>query len=323
MIFVPPRVQPKPTETSEQLGSFGAYIQRPTPNVNGMTALFFGENGVDSDTISALSLNKFQNILVYVQVYLVKDPVGRIMRENGKYPIIAQFQAYVSRPAPKKTGMVAQFFAPNGPDANSVVELGKTEYQDALVFVDIRSNQSISDLTEIEVDNHNLINENYISRITKQQKEFYQKKEKEFRKMNDKLDLSVFFIRPDVLKAVGTPEVFSKWLTDHKTCSFPMHHSHCPMAGKAEKIPYLDGDYNYLPLCEEHNIQVQDSVFFNENSSYFTFKHQIFLKEWVSAFFRTEFSIDGKSEPDPSRIIEWAASHNVAKHLPPDYKAVN
>lgn len=323
MVFIPPRVSPQPTSTSEQLGSFGAYIQRPTPNQSGMTAQFFGENGVDSDTITALSLNKFQNIQVFVQVYLIKDPLGRIMRENGKYPIIAQFNGFVNRPSPKKTGMTAQFFAPNGPDANAVVELGKTEYQDALVFVDIRSNQSLEDLAEIELNNVNIINENYISRITKQQREYYQKREKDFKKMNDKLEFSTFFTNFKVLNTVGKPEDFAEWLTLYKTCCYPLAHKHCTFAGKAEKIPFIDSQYNYLPLCQDHLPEVLNQNFFTENDSYFSFKHQIYLKEWVHDFFKREFSIDGKSEPDPGRIIEWASANKIASLLPADYRAVN
>jgi hypothetical protein len=323
MVFAPQHLSPKPTAVSEQLGAFGAYIQRPTPKLTGMTALFFGENGVDSDTISALSLNKFQNIQVFVVVYLVKDPVGRIMKKDGKYPIIAQFNGFINRPNPQKAGMVAQFFAPNGIDANAVVELGKTEYQDSLVYVDIRSNQSISDLTTIELENTNVINESYMSRITKKQKEFYQKKEKEFRKMNEKLDLSTFFYRPDVLKSVGTPQEYTQWLEAFKTCAFPLQNKHCTIIGQAEKIEQFDGEYNYLPLCSEHFHKVQDLAYFEENKSYYTFKHQILLREWVAHFFKVNFSIDGNSEPDPGMIFEWAVTHNLVKHLPSDYKPVN
>lgn len=323
MVFSPVRVQPQATSTSEQLGSFGAYILRPTPSQSGMVAQFFGENGVDSDTISALSLNKFQDIQVFVQVYLVKDPLGRIMRQNGKYPIIAQFYGTVNRPSPKKTGMTAQFFAPNGPDANAVVELGKTEYQDALVFVDIRSNQSIEDLTDIEENNISIINESYISRITKQQREYYQKREKEFKKMNDKLEFSTFFTNPKVLNTVGSPEDFAKWITLYKTCCYPLAHKQCSFAGQAEKIPFIDSEYNYLPLCETHLPEVLNQSFFQENESYFSFKHQILLKEWVHDFFKQNFSIDGKSEPEPGRIIEWASANKIASFLPIDYKGVN
>lgn len=323
MVFIPPVVTPKPTATSQQLGSFGAYIQRPTPNVSGMTAQFFGENGVDSDTISALSLNKFLNIQVFVNVYLIKDPLGRLMRNNNTYPIIAQFYGFVNRPTPKKTGMVAQFFAPNGPDANAVVELGKSEYQDALIYVDIRSNQSISDLSQIELENVNAINENYITRITKQQKEFYQKKEKEYRKMNDKLDLSTFCNRPEVLNAIGNPDDFAQWLNNNKTCIFPTQYSHCHLAGNAEKIANINGNYNYIPLCQEHLKEFVNQNHYTNNEQYYTFKHQLLVKEWVLNYFRKHFSIDSKSEPDPELVIEWAAKNNIAKYLPADYKSVN
>lgn len=322
MVFTPSQVQRKATSQSERLGAFSGYIFRPKPNQSGMTAQIFGENGQDSDTISALSLNKFLNIQVYVKIYMIKDQVGRLMKENGKYPVIAEFNALVNRPTPQKTGMMAQFFATNGIDANSVVELGKSEYQDALVFVDIRSNQSINDLNQIEIENTNYINENYATRITRQQREHYQKREKEYRKMNDKLDMSSFFLRPEVLFSVGTPQDFAKWLEDYRNCAFPLQNGHCKNIGRALLTPRLDGKYNYLPMCSEHAEKLDDLHYFKENSSYYTFKHQLLLKEWILSFFKLNFSIDGNSEPEPNRIIEWGASHNLNGYMPLDYKSV-
>lgn len=323
MVFLPPQVQRKASAESEQLGAFSGYIFRPKPTQSGMTAQIFGENGQDSDTISALSLNKFQNIQVYVKIYMIKDPIGRLMKDNGKYPIISEFNAFVNRPTPQKTGMMAQFFATNGSDANAVVELGKTEYQDALVFVDIRSNQSVEDLQKIELENTNIINENYATRITRQQKEHYQKREKEYKKMNDKLDMSSFFLRQEVLYAVGTPEDFAKWLSEYRNCAFPLQNGHCMNVGHSFLTPNLDGKYNYLPMCSEHAPKLDELKYFQENSSYYTFKHQLLLKEWILAFFKKNFSIDGNSEPEPNRIIEWAAGNNLNKHMPLDYKPIS
>lgn len=323
MVFTPSQVVRKATAESERLGAFSGYIFRPKPTQSGMTAQIFGENGQDSDTISALSLNKFLNIQVYVKIYMVKDPIGRLMQDQGKYPVIAEFNGIVNRPTPQKSGMMAQFFAPNGMDANAVVELGKSEYQDSLVFVDIRSNQSIEDLSKIEIENTNYINENYATRITRQQREHYQKREKEYRKMNDKLDMSSFFLRPEVLVAIGEPEEFAKWLEDHRNCAFPLQHSNCMNVGHALLVPQLEGKYNYLPMCKEHGEKLDDSHYFKENSAYYTFKHQLLQKEWILDFFKKKFSIDGNSEPEPNRIIEWAVAHNLNRYMPTDYKPIS
>ena len=59
--------------TNEQLGVFSGYIRRPIPNQSGMIAQIFGENGDDADTILALSLSKYQDVQVYVNIYLIKD----------------------------------------------------------------------------------------------------------------------------------------------------------------------------------------------------------------------------------------------------------
>ena len=67
--------QQQSLKTSEQLGAFTGYIRRPTPTNAGMTAQIFGENGNDADTILALSLSKYQEAEVFVNVYIIKDAV--------------------------------------------------------------------------------------------------------------------------------------------------------------------------------------------------------------------------------------------------------
>lgn len=57
------------------------------------------------------------------------------MSEHSEYTVIADFTAFVRRPKPLATGMVARLYAENGPDADAVVGLGRTAYHDALVDV--------------------------------------------------------------------------------------------------------------------------------------------------------------------------------------------
>jgi len=54
------------------------------------------------------------------------------------YPIIARFQARIRRPAPKDDGVMAQFFGADGPAADAIAALGRTEYNRALAHVSVR-----------------------------------------------------------------------------------------------------------------------------------------------------------------------------------------
>lgn len=53
------------------------------------------------------------------------------------YPVIADFNGQIRRPSPLRGGMVANFFAANGVDADAVVALARTEYLDSRVDVEI------------------------------------------------------------------------------------------------------------------------------------------------------------------------------------------
>jgi hypothetical protein len=61
---------------AEQLGEFEAYVRRPKPQISGMVARFFGEDGAAADRISALSLSRFVDSPVSVSVQLIKRPDG-------------------------------------------------------------------------------------------------------------------------------------------------------------------------------------------------------------------------------------------------------
>ena len=62
------------------------------------------------------------------------------MTENqdlSVYKVIAQFEAFIRRPEPLRTGMTALLFAENGLNADQVNRLGISEYQDAFVAVEM------------------------------------------------------------------------------------------------------------------------------------------------------------------------------------------
>lgn len=63
-------------EDGAELGGFVASLRRPAPLQSGMVASFFGENGEPADAITALSLSKYLDATVRVQVRLMKLPDG-------------------------------------------------------------------------------------------------------------------------------------------------------------------------------------------------------------------------------------------------------
>lgn len=309
-------------KTDEQLGAFTGYIRRPTPSNTGMTAQIFGENGNDADTILALSLTKYQEAEVFVNIYLIKDSAGQIMKKDGSYPLISSFLGYVKRSMPKKEGMIAQFFAPNGAYADEVSKLSRSDYLDCLVFVDVRGNLAINNQNAIQEQNIQEIDTNYINKMTKNEKQEFEKREKSFKKMNDLLQFSEFLQRKDVLTNLGTEENFQTWLEGQKLCSHYEDNEPCKNQAVVMESDFLPRPFNYLPVCEHHFDDLQNYEHFDENRKYYEMKHHLLLKQWALQILSEKFSHNGKGEPDPKKVIEWAAGKNLSRYLPVKYNAV-
>ena len=309
-------------KTDEQLGAFTGYIRRPTPSNTGMTAQIFGENGNDADTILALSLTKYQEAEVFVNVYLIKDSVGQIMKANGAYPLISSFMGYVKRSMPKKEGMIAQFFAPNGIYADEVAKLNKSDYLDCLVFVDVRGNLSIGNQNAIQQENIQDIDNNYINRVTRNEKIEIDKREKSFKKMNEALQFGEFLQRREVLTALGSEDDFKAWLEKQIICSHYEDGDPCKNRAEVMESDFLPTPFNYLPVCEHDFASLQDSAQFEENRRYYEMKHHLLLKQWALQVLSEKFSADSKGEPDPKMVIEWASGKNLSRYLPVKYNAI-
>lgn len=307
--------------TGEQMGVFGGYIRRPLPNQAGMIAQIFGENGDDADTILALSLSKYQDVQVFVNIYLIKDPNGMIMKKGDEYPLISSFLGFVKRSLPKKDGMIAQFFSPNGEHADSVSLLSKSEYQDSLVFVDVRGSLASQNPEQVSKENLMEIESHYAEKVTKYQKLEIARHQKQFKKMNEHILLSEFLYKIEVLTELGLPEEYKRWLPSHKSCAHAKDRE-CNNATQAVEINSLFKPFNFLPCCEKHKADLQNEEHIQENLPYYEMKHKFIIKDWGWNRMKELFSPDGKSEPDPSKVIEWATAQNVRKYLPTKYNNV-
>jgi hypothetical protein len=309
-------------KTDEQLGSFTGYIRRPIPSNTGMTAQIFGENGNDADTILALSLTKYQDAEVFVNIYLIKDAIGQIMKKDGTYPLISSFLGYVKRSMPKKEGMIAQFFAPNGIYADEIAKLSLSDYLDCLVFVDVRGNLAIKNQDLIQQQNIKEIDTHYINKMTKNEKQAFEKREKTFKKMNELLQFSEFLQRKEVLTNLGSEESFQNWLKEKKLCSHYEENEPCKNLSIVMKSDFLPKPFNYLPICKYHFNDLQNYDHFSQNRKYYEMKHHLLLKEWALQILSEKFSYNGKGEPDPKKVIEWAASKNLSHYLPIKYNSI-
>lgn len=307
--------------TNEQLGVFSGYIRRPIPNQSGMIAQIFGENGDDADTILALSLSKYQDVQVYVNIYLIKDSNGRIMKQGEEYPLISSFLGFVRRSQPKKDGMLAQFFSPNGEHADAVSLLSKSEYLDCLVFVDVRGSLASKEAEKVKQENIIEIDSHYLDKVTKQQRLEFSKKEKQFSKMNDQLQLSEFLYKVEVLTALGNAEEYKNWLKETQTCAHAQERP-CMNESDAVEVQGIFKPFNYLPCCSVHVNSLSDEKHLEEHQTYYEMKHRLLAKKWAWSKMMEKFSFDGKSEPDPAKVIDWAASKNLSRYLPNKYEAV-
>lgn len=301
--------QNKENIDQQQLGAFTGYIRRPTPNTYGMTAQIFGENGEDADTILALSLTKYQDAKVSVAIFLIKDADGKLMKESDGYPLISSFDGFIRRSLPKKEGMIAQFFAPNGVDADSISILSKSCYQDSLVFVDVKGINCPTEETFNEV-----IDSKYSSKLTKTEKKELADREKEFTKTNSLLEYSQFLYSQEVALAISTPSEFKKWIEETQPCcsSHP-----CLNQSITQEIDFIIKPFNFLPLCESHNILSEEHL--KTTQSYYEMKHRLLLKNFIWDNLVVKFSDPLIKSPNPQKIIDWAKLNNLHRLLPSKY----
>ena len=308
--------------SDEQLGAFGGYIRRPLPSISGMTAQIFGEDGDDADTIVALSLTKYKDLQVFVNIYMIKDSVGQPMKNNGKYPLISSFVGYIRRSTPKPDGMLANIFATNGPDSDSVSDLTKSEYQNCLVFVDIRGIKAQTNMEKIHAESEEAIKKSYSNRLTKAEREEISHMDKKYAKKNELLSAE-FLSRLEVLMALGSADEFKNWLGINAPCSHRQDDL-CLNNTEVVKVEGLLEPYNYLPSCAEHKDEMSKYEHFNDdrNRMFYEMRHRYLLKQWASSKLKDKFAEDGFQEPNPAKVLEWAAVKGIGKYLPTKYTVV-
>ena len=329
----PAAIAPSQAESdaeSVHIGAFSAYIRRPVPTKSGMLAQFFGEDGDDADTITALSLTRYVDSDVQLDVFLIKDDVGRSLKNaDGSFSRISSFKAKILRPKPTKSGMLAQFFAKDGDDADRAVELGYSKLQDALVFVEVkkpedaeapasagrRADQTDPAFLRPQMDEAS-------QKLTPAERKEVQKRAKAWDEAARQIKLSGFMRAPAVWAALGNQADYVEWTSHWKCCANKDGGHLCSKEAKPFQIsnastPAAARQFEFVPLCEEHTQIAQQGLSgIQGGEHYLRARQHALVQEWAWERLREAVNALPDIAPDPHQVIAWAKQHNLAHLLP-------
>ena len=311
-----------------QIGSFCAYVRRPNPAISGLTAQFYGENGDDADMITALSLTKFQDNNALVNVYFIKDSNGALQKDplTGAYPLVCSFVGKVQRSKPTRDGMLAQFFAANGDDADQANQLGLTRYQDAFVYVEILSCAPQADsLRSAPADASLRLSaelDQSAKTLTPAERKAAEKRAKIQREAHKLLQLSGFFLQPQVWAVLGSHFDFENWIAASPCCA--PGQSPCANPAQAFALPAdlaAHTKYVHVPLCAEHQAQALAGAL-PGGAALLKMRRQALVGQWAIEQLAKTVGLDpATSELDPQKVMAWAFENKLSSIVPPNYVA--
>lgn len=311
----------------ESLGSFTAQVRRPRTSNKGIQAQFYGENGSDADTIAALALSRFQDVLVEARVWGIKDHDGRLLSKNGQYPLLTRFIGRLERPQPSSSGMTAKIFCKNGPQADSSLTLAQSDLFDSLVYVELfaaSEAEEHSPLGEvIPANEHELIQAS--ERLTPTERRAFQVKQKRSQEAFKLLETYGFFYNLAVASSVGSTAEYFNWLTE-QACSHP---GDLPCDGhpvRAYALKDVRTGFQAIPLCEHHHELwgqglAQETMPLHRPDEFFKLRQKSYLSRWVKLKLFKELRIPEQYAPAPSAIYDWALKHKVENALPSGFMA--
>ncbi len=311
----------------ESLGSFTSQIRRPRTSNKGIQAQFYGENGPDADTIAALALSRFQDVLVEVRVWGIKDQEGRLLSKNGQYPVLSRFIGRLERPQPSLSGMTAKIFCKNGPQADASLTLAQSDLFDALVYVELFAASEAEEqdpLGEVvPVNEHELIQAS--SRLTPTERRIFQVRQKRSQEAFKLLDTYGFFYNLAVASSVGSTAEYFNWLTE-QSCAHP---GELPCDGhpvRAYVLKDVRTGFQAIPLCEQHHELwgqglAQETMPLHRPEEFFKLRQKSYLSRWVKQKLFKELRIPEQYTPAPSAVYDWALKHKVETALPSGFMA--
>lgn len=276
----------------ELLADFTAQVRRPRPLEGGLIAELFAANGRDADAVLSLGRSDFLDARVDVAIHAAAG------EEMGG------FQAYVRRPQPRMSGMIACFYGENGDAADAITALSLTKFQGVSVRVVVRLVQHADgrDAAPKQKGPHSA--------------------------QASMLWQSAFLTRENIWAACGSDEDYLSWVRRQACCIKPQYGA-CdgdivPMhvlriangAGKGIKPPY-----SAIPGCHSHHsLQHQHGESAVGGKAYYDDQRLRHLKLWVWEHIKRAADVESMADADPAKVRAWAAARNIEQYLPNKYR---
>lgn len=316
---------PQPTQGTDDhipagtvVGAFAGYLRRPKSSSQGLTAQFFGENGPDADTICALHLTRYQDCLVKVAVWGIKDKDGRLLQEaEGKNPLLTEFIASIKRPAPSMHGQTAMFFGSNGPNADAINTLNQTRVLDSLVFVEITKADPGMTPADIQIATPDEALAEQANRLTPNETRAIAQQQKKAAEAIRLLRVAQFFQSEVVWSALGNEQNYSEWVAQQVCC----HPGNVP-CNNVPVVPFkIPGGKRYqaVPLCREHAAQWDRGEGFagaQQPMAFLQTRHTSLIQRWAEIRLREALRVPEGFDPTPQAIYDWALMNRIANLIP-------
>lgn len=319
------RFVPQPEQDNEDhipagtvVGAFAGYLRRPKSSGQGLTAQFFGENGPDADTICALHLTRYQDCLVKVVVWGIKDKDGKLLQEGGKNPLLTEFIASIKRPAPSMHGQTAMFFGPNGPNADAINALNQTRFLDSLVFVEITKADPGMTPADIQISTPQEALAEQANRRTPNENRAIAQQQKKAAEALRLLRLAQFFQNEAVWSVLGTEQHYNDWLTQQVCC-----HPGTVPCNETPVMPFkIPGGkrYHVVPLCRHHAAQWDrgegSSAGAQQPLAFLHTRHTSLIQRWAEIRLRQALNVPEGFDPTPNAIYDWAIQNKLTTMIP-------
>lgn len=327
-------------EIGQDLGGFFAYIQ-PTSLTSkkdsGYIANFYAENGNDANSILALGISKFKNLIVKVNVYGIKKETGEEYVENGeKHPCLSTFIAKILPPQIHNLGNTAKFEGVSLADNDLINQLNHSKNKGCLAFIQVQfagegalanEIQSQKPLEELKLAE---------TMMTPEEKKLLEAKQRKAKLAEEILQKSGFFSKPVVIRALNPAmdakeslakegEAFVGFL---KTLNCPVFGCQCkvektfalPFAKESEEMK----GFITSGLCSEHFKEYENDVL-SENVNapdpveliiqFNRFSKAKFVKKRLKEALNVE---EGFYIP-VEQMVSFAAETNILSLLPQAY----
>jgi hypothetical protein len=272
------------------IAQFSASIRRPSPRQSGMVACLYGANGPDADAIVELGKTRLLDALVDVALVQSGSEIGG-------------FQAYVRRPKPLQSGMVAMFYAENGEQADSVTAMSLSRYVETQVAVNILLLQDADG---------------------KDQAAPPRSIKGPYGEQAARLWRAGFLLNPAVLARIGDDDAFRRWIWGNPCCVSTEYGEHGGdvVAAHVERINTGSGigiksQYAYVPMCHQHHMrQHQHGESAVGGKDVMDKRRAKFVQAWAAETLAKKFDVQGLSWIPPQALRKWASEQGLAGCYP-------